>query len=72
MLRRQGIQTTLHGFRASFRTWCGDTGQPRELAEAALAHMVPNATEAAYARGTMVERRRRLMADWADYLGGDT
>lgn len=54
MLRRQGIQTTLHGFRASFRTWCGDSGQPRELAEAALAHMIPNATEAAYARGTML------------------
>ena len=72
MLRQQGIQTTLHGFRASFRTWCGDTGQPRELAEAALAHVVPNATEAAYARGTMFERRRRLMAEWADYLGGDT
>ena len=72
MLRRQGIQTTLHGFRASFRTWCGDSGQPRELAEAALAHMIPNATEAAYARGTMFERRRRLMAEWADYLAGDT
>ena len=68
MLRRQGIQTTLHGFRASFRTWYGDSGQPRELAEAALAHIVPNATEAAYARGTMFERRRRLMADWAGYL----
>ena len=40
----QGIQTTLHGFRASFRTWCGDSAQPRELAEAALAQMIPNAT----------------------------
>ena len=72
MLRRQGTQTTLHGFRASFRTWCGDSGQPRELAEAALAHMIPNATEAAYARGTMFERRRRLMAEWAGYLAGQS
>lgn len=68
MLRRQGIQTTLHGFRASFRTWCGDTGQPRELAEASLAHVIPNSTAAAYARGTMFERRQRLMQDWAVYL----
>ena len=68
MLRRLGIPSTAHGFRASFRTWCGDSAQPRELAEAALAHVVPNATEAAYARGTMFERRRRLMQEWADYL----
>ena len=68
MLRRQGIETTLHGFRASFRTWCGDSGQPRGLAEAALAHMILNATEAADARGTMFERRRRLMGEWAAYL----
>ena len=69
MLRRLDIPSTAHGFRASFRTWCGDSAQPRELAEAALAHVVPNRVEAAYARGTMFERRRRLMEGWADYLG---
>ena len=53
MLRRLEIPSTAHGFRASFRTWCGDSAQPRELAEAALAHVVPNATEAAYTRGTI-------------------
>ena len=70
MLRRLGIPSTAHGFRASFRTWCGDSAQPRELAEAALAHVVPNRVEAAYARGTMFERRRRVMQDWAAYLVG--
>ena len=68
MLRRRNIQTTAHGCRASFRMWCGDSGQPRELAEAALSHVVPNRVEAAYARGTLFERRRRLMADWAEYI----
>ena len=47
-----------------------DSGQPRELAEAALAHMIPNATEAAYARGMMFEQRQGLMAGWAEYLAG--
>ena len=69
MLRRLDIPSTAHGFRASFRTWCGDSAQPRELAEAALAHVVPNRAEAAYARGTLFERRRWLMQAWADYLG---
>ena len=68
MLRRLEIPSTAHGFRASFRTWCGDSAQPRELAEAALAHVVPNRVEAAYARGTMFERRRELMQEWANYL----
>lgn len=68
MLRRLEIPSTAHGFRASFRTWCGDSAQPRELAEAALAHVVPNRVEAAYARGTMFERRRELMQEWSDYL----
>ncbi len=71
MLKRRKIPATVHGFRASFRVWCGDSGQARELAEAALAHVVPNPTEAAYARGTMFERRRGLMDAWAAYLAGN-
>jgi integrase len=59
---------TVHGFRSTFRDWCGDaTAFPREVAEAALAHKVGNAVEAAYRRGAALEKRRRLMADWADY-----
>lgn len=58
---------TVHGLRSSFRDWAGETGEPRELAEAALAHTLPS-VEAAYARSTMIERRRGLMARWAAYV----
>ena len=68
LLRELGIAAVSHGFRSSFRVWCGDIGVDRELAERALAHTVRNPVEAAYSRGTMFERRRRLMADWATYL----
>ena len=71
LLRDLGIPAVSHGFRSSFRVWCGDSGIDRELAERALAHVVRNKVEAAYARGTMFERRRRVMADWARYVGGD-
>jgi hypothetical protein len=47
------------------------TDHPREVIEAALAHVVQNKVEAAYARSDLFERRRRLMNDWAAYLGGD-
>lgn len=60
---------TLHGLRSMFRDWCGDkTEYPREVAEQALAHAVGNATEAAYRRMDALEKRRKLMADWAKYL----
>ena len=50
---------TVHGFRSTFRDWCGDaTAFPREVAEAALAHKVGNAVEAAYRRGAALEKRR--------------
>ena len=68
LLRDLHIPGVVHGCRSSFRDFCGDTGQPRELAEAALAHVVPNAVEAAYARSDLFERRRQLMADWAAYI----
>lgn len=58
---------TAHGFRSSFRDWCADTGQDRELAEAALAHSVGDAVEAAYQRSDMLQRRRELMQQWGDY-----
>jgi integrase len=59
---------TVHGFRSSFRDWCGDcTPFPRDIAEAALAHRVGDATEQAYRRGTAFEQRRALMEQWASY-----
>ena len=58
-----------HGFRSSFRDWAAEeTDHPREVIEAALAHVVQNKVEAAYARSDLFERRRRLMDDWAAYL----
>jgi integrase len=59
---------TTHGFRSTFRDWCGDaTAFPREVAEAALAHKVGNAVEAAYRRGSALEKRRALMSAWSSY-----
>ena len=68
MLAKVGVQASPHGFRSTFRHWCGETEKPRELAEAALAHSNPNATEAAYARSDLFDRRRGLMDQWADYV----
>lgn len=59
---------TVHGFRSSFRDWCAEqTSYPREVAEAALAHAVKDKTEAAYQRGDMFEKRRKLMDAWSNY-----
>ena len=67
LVRESGIKAVLHGFRSSFQDWCGETGQPREVAEAALAHAIANKTESAYARSDLFERRRTLMREWTDY-----
>jgi integrase len=59
---------TVHGFRSSFRDWCAEsTGYQREVAEAALAHTLGDKVEAAYRRGDLFEKRRRLMEDWATF-----
>jgi integrase len=59
---------TVHGFRATFRDWAGETtSHPREVIEHALAHRIPDKAEAAYARGTLLEKRRRLMEDWGAF-----
>ena len=68
LLRDRGIEGTPHGMRSSFRNWCAETGAPRELAESALAHVVQNATEAAYLRSDLLERRSPLMQQWANHL----
>ena len=69
LLRKHRIDAVPHGFRSSFRDWAAEqTNHPREVIEAALAHVVRNRVEAAYARSDLFERRRTLMDDWARYL----
>ena len=59
---------TAHGFRSSFRDWAAETtAYPAELVEMALAHAVGNKVEAAYRRGDLFDKRRRLMCDWAAF-----
>ncbi|WP_422369105.1 tyrosine-type recombinase/integrase [Pelagibius sp.] len=71
-LRRAGLDITMHGFRSSFRDWVAEaTGFQREVAEKALAHKLGNKTEAAYQRGDLFEKRRKLMDAWASYIAGD-
>jgi integrase len=61
-------ELTVHGFRSTFRDWAAEaTNHPREVAEAALAHALRDRTEAAYQRGDLMEKRRRLMDDWAKF-----
>jgi integrase len=65
-----GEAITVHGFRSSFRQWAAEqTNYPREIAEHALAHRLPDKVEAAYQRSTMVEKRRALMVDWGAFAG---
>ncbi len=60
-----------HGLRSTFRDWVAErTRFPGEMAEVALAHKISSAVEAAYRRGDMIEKRRRMMTDWADFLAG--
>src|SRR5262249_52377905 len=69
VLERMGRgDLTSHGFRATFKTWATErTNFPRELVEAALAHVLDDKTEATYQRGDMLQKRRRLMDAWADF-----
>lgn len=72
LVRTQGFDVDVHGFRTSFRVWAQEqTDAPREVAERALAHTIANAAEAAYARSDLFEKRRELMQRWADYLDGE-
>lgn len=68
-LRRMKVSVTAHGFRSAFRDWAAErTNMPREVCEAALAHVVKDKTEAAYRRGDLFEKRRELMETWAAFL----
>jgi integrase len=74
MHRLQIAGPTVHGFRSAFRDWAGnETHFAREVAEAALAHVIGDAAERAYRRGDALEKRRALMAAWASYCeSGDS
>lgn len=63
-----GKGVTVHGFRSTFRMWAAETtNYPREVAEHALAHQLPDAVERAYQRDSQFTKRAALMADWAAY-----
>ena len=73
VLRSTGLaeSATVHGFRSSFKNWTLEqTDTPWAVSESALAHILGNSTEQAYARSDLFERRRSLMQLWADYLTG--
>jgi len=71
LLRRMGMNVTVHGFRSSFRDWVAEeTMHSSEVAEMALAHTIRNQVEAAYRRGDLLERRRMLLNDWSLYCSG--
>ena len=59
---------TTHGLRSTFRTYCADQGLERDLAEACLGHVVGNSTERSYQRSDIIERRREVMQQWADFV----
>lgn len=68
-LKGMSVDATVHGFRSTFRDWAGDaTTFPKEIIEAALAHVIGDKTEAAYRRSDALERRRELMKAWERYL----
>ena len=69
MLQYHRIAAVAHGFRSIFRYWVAEEADhPREVIEAALAHVIQNKVEAAYARTDLFESRRRLMDDWASAI----
>jgi integrase len=70
LLKEMKQPYTAHGFRSAFRDWVSEeTEHPSDVAEAALAHVVANKTEAAYRRGNLLEKRRVMMDAWAAYCG---
>ena len=71
MLRRLGLDFVPHGLRSTFRDWAAEqTDAAHAVMETALAHTVGNATEAAYARSDLFDRRRALMEAWSEFLSG--
>lgn len=68
VMRRMELKAVPHGFRSTFRDWAAErTNYPRDMAEMALAHAIDSKTEEAYRRGDMMEKRRRMMTEWAAF-----
>ena len=69
VMRRMGLTAVPHGLRSTFRDWVAEkSSYPGDLAEKALAHTLTDAVEAAYQRGDMFEKRRKMMDSWAKFL----
>jgi integrase len=66
-VRAMGRRATGHGFRSCFRTWAAETGKPEDIAEASIAHKLGGKVQQAYQRGDLLNRRRKLMQQWAGY-----
>ncbi len=67
-IKRLGVNATVHGFRATARTWAEEeTDYPSNILEKALAHTIKDPVQAAYRRGDLLEKRRKFMKDWEDY-----
>lgn len=69
---RSGRPAVPHGLRSTFRDWAAEKGLARDMAEIALAHVVGTEVERAYRRSDMLDRRRRMMAEWGAFLRGET
>jgi integrase len=70
LMAPMGYSVTVHGFRATFKTWASEqTAYPNHVVEQALAHAISNAIEKTYQRGDLIDKRRRLMEDWAKFCG---
>ncbi len=67
----QGRVATAHGFRSAFRDWASENGYSRDLAERQLSHEISNKVEAAYHRTDLLEQRRPMVQEWADFLAGE-
>ena len=69
LVKELGFDADVHGFRTSFKTWAQEkTGFANEVSEMALAHTIKNKAEAAYARSDLIEKRKEMMEQWAEYL----
>jgi integrase len=69
LVKELGFKADVHGFRTSFKTWAQErTNFSREVSEMALAHVIQNKSEAAYARSDLFEKRRMMMESWAGFL----
>ena len=68
VLRRAGVDSTLHGFRSSARSWMAETGVPAEVAEACLAHVPKSQVVQAYQRSDLLARRAEVMQGWSHYI----